>query len=144
MGQGAKVAMTIVAMPVTVLGIALAGIAMALIIFDKRGKLYLAAGAGTALLLGALFFNIGVTELATLVGYPDDLRMLGGFSIVMAAFIPAIAATGLLGWSAFRWPAAEVEDDGAHPAAPAPEGGNGSPSEDVPLDDHDDDQEVEQ
>ena len=120
-GQGAKIAMTIVSMPVTVLGVVLAAIALPLVIFERRSRLFLAAGGGVALLLGALFFWIGVSELATLVGYPDDLSMSWGYWIVLGAFVPAIVATGMLGWWSFRWPSKKDEgDEGASPVSTAP------------------------
>ncbi len=120
-GQGVKIAMTIVSMPVSVIGIVLAAIALPLVIFERRSRLFLAAGGGVALLLGALFFWIGVSELATLVGYPDDLSMSWGYWIVLGAFVPAIVATGMLGWWSDRWPVDKDDgDEGASPVSVAP------------------------
>jgi hypothetical protein len=140
-GQGAKIALIGVSMPVTVVGIILAGIAVPFVIFDRRGQLYLAAGAGAGLLMGGLFFRIGATELATLVGYPDDLTFLGGYWVVLAAFVPAIVATGLLAWARFRYPPVNGEGHpGASLVSAPPEPGTGQPNMGEPVDAHIDDQ----
>jgi hypothetical protein len=114
-GQGVKIAMVVVAMPVTVLGILLAAVATALVIAERRGRLVLTTGGGVVMLLGVVFFGIGVGELASLVGYPDDLMFLSGYWVAMTAFGPAVVAGGLLGWSAFKWPPDDEEEVAAPP-----------------------------
>jgi len=104
--QGAKVALAAVAMPATVAGVALCALAAAVAALGRwRKPLLLLAVAGTVLLLlGGVFFRIGVSELATVVGYPDDLTFSGGYWVVACAFVPAAAAVALLGYAARRWP----------------------------------------
>lgn len=104
--QGAKVALAAVAMPATVVGIALGALAAAIGLLGRwRGPmLVLAIACMVMLLLGGVFFRLGVTELATVVGYPDHLAFSGGYWVVAAAFAPAAAAVGLLGYAANRWP----------------------------------------
>ena len=104
--QGAKVALAAVAMPATVVGIALGALAAAVGLLGRwRGPLLvLAVACMVMLLLGGVFFRLGVTELATVVGYPDHLAFSGGYWVVAAALAPAAAAVGLLGYAANRWP----------------------------------------
>ncbi len=103
-GQGVKVALAAASMPVTLLGILLAAVALVAAWFSTRWRLPLAVAAVVALALGGLFIHMGTTELATVVGFPDDIAFSGGFWVVAVAFAPAAAAAGLLGWAAMRWP----------------------------------------
>ena len=105
--QGAKVALAAAAMPATVVGIALGALAAAVGLLGRwRGPLLVLAISGMVLLLlGGVFFRLGVTELATVVGYPDNLAFSGGYWVVACAFAPAAIAVGLLGYGAMRWPA---------------------------------------
>ncbi len=133
-GQGVKIGMTVIAMPVTVLGMVLAAAAAALAVLGRRRRLGLAIGAVAVLLLGALFFRIGVNELATLVGYPDDLSWQWGFLVAMSAFVPAMVGAGLLVWERLAWPPEEDEGDGdgdeeGGEGDEEMEGGDGGPDE---------------
>jgi hypothetical protein len=109
LGQGVKIGMVVVAMPVTIIGIILAAIAIPLVHFERRGRMRTVVGAAVGILLGALFFYLGTNELATLVGYPDDLSFRAGFAVAMVAFVPAMVGAGLMVWASVRWPPEEEE-----------------------------------
>jgi hypothetical protein len=110
-GQGFKIGMTVASMPVTVLGIVLAIAALALVFLGRRRRMGATLGAVVVLFLGAIFFRIGVTELATLVGYPDDLTFQWGFWLAMMAFVPATVGVGLIQWQRMCWPPEEEDGD---------------------------------
>jgi hypothetical protein len=110
-GQGLKIGMTVASMPVTVLGMVLAIAALALVFLGRRRRMGVALGAVVVLFLGALFFRIGVTELATLVGYPDDLAFHWGFWLAFLAFVPATVGVGLIQWERMCWPPEDEEGD---------------------------------
>jgi hypothetical protein len=110
LGQGIRIGLVVVSMPVTVIGIVIAGLAALLVFLGRRGRMVTVAGGAVCILLGALFFNLGTNELATLVGYPDDLTFSTGFTIAMVAFLPAMIGTGLMGWASFRWPREDDEE----------------------------------
>ena len=130
--QGVKIAMVIVAMPVFLLGALVAVAAIITILRDGRYKLVLSISAVAPLLLGALFFRIGVVELATLVGYPDDVTFATGYMLMVAAFVPALVATITVGVMVLKYEPEEEEETGAPPPkVPAPETGEKTVSDDV-------------
>ena len=102
--QGAKVALAAAAMPVAAVGLALAAASAALVLLGRRGRLALAVTAAVLLLLGAAFLRVGVGELATVFGFPDADSYSAWWWLALAAFAPAAAASGMLGWAALRWP----------------------------------------
>jgi hypothetical protein len=117
-GDGVRIALLIVALPVYVLGMILAVAGAVAIVLHKRGRLVLPIAAAVLLLLGALFFMMGISQLADLVGYPDDLSFLSGFYIMLAGFIPALVAGALVGYERFRY--GDEEDEGQEDQALAP------------------------
>ncbi len=112
-GDGVRIALLIVALPVYVLGMVVAVAGVVAILLKKRGRLVLPIASAVLLLLGALFFMLGISQLADLVGYPDDLGFLWGFYIMLAGFIPALVAGALVGYERFRYggEADEGEED---------------------------------
>jgi hypothetical protein len=112
-GQGVKVALAAASMPVTLLGILLGAVALVTAWYGARWRLPLAIAAVVALVLGAVFIHVGISELATVVGFPDDVAFSGGLWVVAAAFAPAAAAAGLLGWASMRWPEPDEAGEGA-------------------------------
>ena len=101
--------MVLVAMPVALLGIVLAAVAVAAVVRGWRGRLTLTIAAAVTLLLGGVFFFLGVSTLAELVGYPDDLMFLPGYMFMLLAFVPAAVAAALVGMEAIRYPTEEEE-----------------------------------
>ena len=112
--EGARIALLIVAMPAIVAGMVLAAAAVLAVLRPLKGRLYIAGGAAALLLLGALFFSMGLGQLTEVVGYPDDLAYLGGYTVLMLAFVPAVAAAVLVGVEMGRYPPREA-DEGAMP-----------------------------
>ncbi len=111
-GQGIVIGLLIVAMPVTVVGVVLCLVALALVLLRRRRQLTIAAAGTIVLFLGALFFQLGLSELVEVFGYPEYLDFLAGFWVAMIAVLPVAAVTGLLAWTEMRWPS---EDDEGEP-----------------------------
>lgn len=136
--QGVKIAMIIVAMPVFLMGAFLAVAAIITILRGARYKLVLSVSAVALLLLGALFFRIGVAELATLVGYPDDVTFTSGYMLMLAAFVPALMATLLVGRVVMKYEPEEEEAPGAPPPkADSPEEGEKTISDEDTIEEED-------
>jgi hypothetical protein len=139
-GQGVKIAMVIVAMPVFIVGIIMAALAIVTVLRKGKGRLVLPIGAGVLLILGAIFFNLGTSELADLVGYPDDMEYRAGYYIMLAAFAPATIAGVLIGYEGTRWKAVEedAEEEVVEEETQAPlEGGTEVPSAENNITDED-------
>ncbi len=112
--DGVQIAMVIVAMPIYIIGM-LVGVAAAVaIVLGKRGRFALPVLAAVLLALGAIFFMMGVSQLADLVGYPDDLSMGVGFYIMLAGFVPALVV-GVMVWYGDRryGVSKDLEEDGS-------------------------------
>jgi hypothetical protein len=121
-GQGIVMGLTIVAMPITVVGIIISIVAVVLVVLNRMKRLSIAAAATAVLLFGAISYHLGLTELVTVLGYPDYLEFGGGFTVALLAFLPAAIATGLLGWREMRWPSQEPEEKGGEEVpSPPPE-----------------------
>lgn len=119
LGQAIKIGMIGAAMPVMVIGVIVGVIALIVVAMGRWGRLGLVTGATVFLILGPIFFHIGASELATLVGYPDYLEYRGGYWVALAAFIPAAVGTALCAWAAVRWPPEEEEEPPEGPAEEA-------------------------
>jgi hypothetical protein len=61
------------------------------------------------LALGALFFMLGVSQLAELVGYPDDLAFNIGYYIMFLGFAPAMVGGVLVIYQKARY---EKQEEG--------------------------------
>ena len=90
--DGIRIALLIAAMPIYVMGMIFAIGGAIAIVLKKKGRLVLPIVAAVLLLLGALFFMLGVSQLADLVGYPDDLSFAVGFYMMLLGFVPAMIA----------------------------------------------------
>jgi len=115
-GDGIKIALLIVAMPVYVIGMIIGMAGAVAVVLKKRGRLVLPITAAVLLALGAIFFSIGVSQLADLVGYPDDLTFASGFSIMMAGFIPAMVVGIFVAYEKMKW-GKDDEEEEAHEVA---------------------------
>lgn len=93
--EGVRIAMVIAAMPVYVLGIAVAALGVVAVLRRTRGRTVLPMAGGISLLLGVLFYFLGLTQLTELVGYPDDLAWSAGFYLMAAGAVPALVVGGL-------------------------------------------------
>ncbi|NOQ54226.1 MAG: hypothetical protein GQ558_06440 [Thermoplasmata archaeon] len=101
--DGVRIALLIAAMPVYVLGMIFAIGGAIAIVLNKKGRLVLPIAAATLLLLGALFFMLGVGQLADLVGYPDDLSFAAGFFIMLLGFVPAVIVGVMVAYEKNRY-----------------------------------------
>jgi hypothetical protein len=110
--DGVKIALLIVALPVYVAGMlfALAGAVTTFLV--RRGRLALPLTGATLLLLGPVFFMMGVGQLADLVGYPDDLTFASGFYVMLMGFLPAMAAGSMALYGKYRFGQDEEEEHG--------------------------------
>ncbi len=111
--EGVKIALLIASLPVYVLGMIFAVGGAVAIVLNKRGRLMLPIIAAVLLLLGALFFMMGVTQLADLVGYPDDLSFASGFYLMLLGFVPAMVVGVLTAYEKYRYGGDEEEPEGA-------------------------------
>ncbi len=108
--QGVQIALLIVAMPVLIIGLILAAVAVLVTFRPVKGRLYIVGAAATMLLLGSLFFYMGLGQLTDVVGYPDDLEFLTGFSIMVVSFVPALIAGVLMGIEIVKYTPDEEKD----------------------------------
>ncbi len=130
-GDGVKIALLIAALPVYVFGMLMAVAGTVSIVLHRRGRLILPVLAAVLLLLGAVFFMLGVSQLAELVGYPDDLSLTNGFLMMLLGFVPAMVVGVLVAYERRTYGAEGegTEDDmaaevGAHDVAPSAENNN--------------------
>lgn len=107
--DGIRIALLIAAMPVYILGMIFAIGGAIAIVLKKKGRLVLPIVATVFLLLGALFFMLGVSQLADLVGYPDDLSFATGFFIMLLGFVPAMIAGVMVAYEKNRYGRDEEE-----------------------------------
>ena len=115
-GDGVRIALLIAAQPVYLAGMLVAVLGIITVALDRRGKLLLPVLAAALLLLGAIFFMLGVSQLAELVGYPDDLSYAGGYYLMLLGFVPAAVVGGLAAYERRRYDAAEeATEEGAAP-----------------------------
>lgn len=131
-GQTTRIALLITAMPVIVTGMVLGVVAILLAVLRRRRRLPVTASAATLLLLGPLFFRIGLNELSELVGYPDDVAYHWGWFLAMTTFIPAMVATALLSVEAARR-SRETGEDGPSEVIEARPEGPATPEDQVPA-----------
>ena len=110
--DGVKIALLIAALPVYVLGMIFAVGGAVAVVLNKKGRLVLPIVAAVLLLLGALFFMIGVTQLADLMGYPDDLSFATGFYLMLLGFVPAMVVGVLTAYEKYRSGGDEEEPGG--------------------------------
>jgi len=108
-GDGVKIALLIAAMPVYILGMIIAIGGAVAIVLKKKGRMVLPIVAAVLLMLGALFFMIGVTQLAELVGYPDDLSFATGFYMMLLGFVPAMIVGVMVAYEKTRYGRDEEE-----------------------------------
>ena len=123
-GDGVRIALLIAAMPVYLFGLVFAAGGLVAVFLDKRGRLVLPLTGGVLLLLGALFFMLGVSQLAELVGYPDDLSYTAGYYIMLIGSVPAILAGAMVGYQRARFEGDEdgdADDEGAGDPGPTGE-----------------------
>ena len=107
--DGIRIALLIAAMPVYVMGMIFAIGGAIAIVLKKKGRLVLPIVAAVLLLLGALFFMLGVSQLADLVGYPDDLSFAVGFYMMLLGFVPAMIAGVMVAYEKNRYEKDEEE-----------------------------------
>ena len=107
--DGIRIALLIAAMPVYVMGMIFAIGGAIAIVLKKKGRLVLPIVAAVLLLLGALFFMLGVSQLADLVGYPDDLSFAAGFYMMLLGFVPAMIAGVMVAYEKNRYEKDEEE-----------------------------------
>jgi hypothetical protein len=107
--DGIRIALLIAAMPVYVMGMIFAIGGAIAIVLKKKGRLVLPIVAAVLLLLGALFFMLGVGQLADLVGYPDDLSFAAGFYMMLLGFVPAMIAGVMVAYEKNRYEKDEEE-----------------------------------
>jgi hypothetical protein len=107
--DGVRIALLIAALPVYILGMIFAIGGAIAIVLKKKGRLILPIVAAVLLLLGALFFMLGVSQLADLVGYPDDLSYTAGFFILLLGFVPAMIAGVMVAYEKNRYEKDEEE-----------------------------------
>ncbi len=127
-GDGIKIALLIAALPVYVLGMLFAVGGAVAIVLNKKGRLVLPIIGAVLLLLGALFFMLGVTQLTELVGYPDDLSFSTGFFIMLLGFVPAMVVGVLTAYEKTRYGREEEPADQEEPMVSA---GNTNTDEDT-------------
>jgi hypothetical protein len=116
-GDGVRIALLIAALPVYVLGMLFALGGAITILLDKRGRLALPVAGAATLLLGPLFFMLGVSQLAELVGYPDDLVLAPGYYVMLLGFVPAVAVVVMAFYGKARY---VMQDDDLEEGEPAP------------------------
>ena len=116
--EGVRIAMVIAAMPVYVLGIVVAALGVVAVLRRTRGRTVLPMAGGVALLLGVMFYFLGLTQLTELVGYPDDLAWSAGFYLMAAGAVPALVVGGLAVNQHFR--SGDYDDDKGDGPAGAP------------------------
>lgn len=109
--DGVRIALLIAAMPVYVLGMIFAIGGAIAIVLNKKGRMVLPIAAAALLFLGALFFMLGVTQLADLVGYPDDLSFAAGFFIMLLGFVPAVIVGVMVAYEKNRYGRDEEEEE---------------------------------
>ncbi len=107
--DGVRIALLIAALPVYVLGMIFAIGGAIAIVLNKKGRMVLPIAAATLLFLGALFFMLGVGQLADLVGYPDDLSFAAGFFIMLLGFVPAMIVGVMVAYEKNRYGGDEEE-----------------------------------
>lgn len=119
--DGVRIALLIASFPVYLLGMVFAVGGAVAIVLNKKGRLMLPIIAAALLLLGALFFMMGVTQLADLVGFPDDLSFTTGFYLMFLGFVPAMVVGALMAYENHRSGGAEEEPAEADEVPAAPE-----------------------
>ena len=107
--EGVRIALLIASFPVYLLGMVFAVGGAVAIVLNKKGRLVLPVIAAALLLLGALFFMMGVTQLADLVGFPDDLSFTTGFYIMFLGFVPAMVVGALVAYEKYEYGGDEEE-----------------------------------
>jgi len=107
--EGVRIALLIAALPIYILGMIFAIGGAIAIVLKKKGRLVLPIVAAVFLLLGALFFMLGVSQLADLVGYPDDLSYTAGFFILLLGFVPAMLAGVMVAYEKNKYEKDEEE-----------------------------------
>ncbi len=120
--EGVRIALLIASFPVYLLGMVFAVGGAVAIVLNKKGRLVLPVIAAAILLLGALFFMMGVTQLADLVGFPDDLSFTAGFYIMFLGFVPAMVVGVLVAYEKHKYGGDEEEPALADEVPAAPEG----------------------
>jgi hypothetical protein len=110
-GDGVRIALLIAAQPVFLVGMLAAALGTVTIVLDRRGKLLLPLLGASLLLLGAIFFMLGVSQLAELVGYPDDLSYTGCYYLMLLGFVPAMVAGVLVAYGRRTYGTGEEEDE---------------------------------
>jgi hypothetical protein len=108
-GDGVKIGLLIAALPVYLLGMVIAVGGTVTIVLNKKGRVVLPIAAAVLLALGALFFMLGVSQLAELVGYPDDLAFNIGYYIMFLGFAPAMVGGVLVIYQKARY---EKQEEG--------------------------------
>ena len=111
-GDGIKIALLIAALPVYVIGMIFVMGGVLAIVLKKKGRMVLPIVGGILLFLGALFFMLGVSQLAELVGYPDDLSFTFGFWLMLLGFVPAVVVGGLAAYEKSKYGKEEGEKEG--------------------------------
>ena len=120
--EGVRIALLIASFPVYLLGMVFAVGGAVAIVLNKKGRLLLPVIAAAILFLGALFFMMGVTQLADLVGFPDDLSFTTGFYLMFLGFVPAMVVGVLVAYEKHRYGGDEEEPALADEVPAAPEG----------------------
>ena len=120
--DGVRIALLIASFPVYLLGMVFAVGGAVAIVLNKKGRLMLPVIAVALLLLGALFFMMGVTQLADLVGFPDDLSFTTGFYLMFLGFVPATVVCALVVYEKHKYGGDEEEPALADEVPAAPEG----------------------
>jgi len=119
--EGVRIALLIASFPVYLLGMVFAVGGVVAIVLNKKGRLVLPVIATALLLLGALFFIMGVTQLAELVGFPDDLSFTTGFYLMFLGFVPAMVVGVLVAYKKHKYGGDEEEPALADEVPAAPE-----------------------
>ncbi|MCJ2540386.1 MAG: hypothetical protein LN414_03845, partial [Candidatus Thermoplasmatota archaeon] len=120
--EGVRIALLIASFPVYLLGMVFAVGGAVAIVLNKKGRLLLPVIAAAILFLGALFFMMGVTQLADLVGFPDDLSFTTGFYLMFLGFVPAMVVGVLVAYEKHKYGGDEEEPALADEVPAAPEG----------------------
>jgi hypothetical protein len=107
--DGVRIALLIASFPVYLIGIVFAVGGAEVIVLNKKGRLVLPVIAAALLLMGALFFMMGVTQLADLVGFPDDLSFTMGFYLMFLGFVPAMVVGALVAYERYKYGGDEEE-----------------------------------
>jgi hypothetical protein len=122
--DGIRIVLLIAALPVYMLGMLFAVGGAVVTVLDKKGRLVLPIAAAALLLAGAFFFMLGVSQLADLVGYPDDLSYNMGFYVMLLGFAPAMVVAILVAYHKTKYGGGEEGPTEPEEAVPSAENNN--------------------